>query len=253
MLILLSPSKTLDFETKVSALATQPDFLDDSQALIGQLRKLTLKDVSKLMDISDKLSELNVGRYRDFSVPFTPQNAKPAAYAFLGDVYDGLDFSSFSPAQVKNAQAHLRILSGLYGLLRPLDLIQPYRLEMGTALKNPRGKNLYEFWGERITEALNHTLAEQGETLVCNLASNEYWKAVKPKKLQAEVVTPVFKEYKNGSYKVVMLYAKRARGFMARYLLTNRISDKKGIQSFAGEGYHFEPGLSKGNEWVFVR
>jgi len=254
MLVLLSPAKTLDFETPpVSDLATRPDFLRQSKELIDVLKKLAPHDLSSLMGISDKLGQLNYDRYHQWKTPFTPKNAKQAALAFKGDVYTGLDAESLKPKDFEFAQEHLRILSGLYGLLRPMDLIQPYRLEMGTKLANPKGDNLYRFWGERLTRALNEQLAEQANPVVVNLASNEYFKSVQPKDLRAPVITPVFKDWKNGQYKVISFYAKKARGMMAAYIIRKRLKQAEKLKQFTDGGYAYNAELSKGNQWVFTR
>ncbi len=252
MLIILSPSKTLDFDKPTTGDFTTPDFLDDSQKLISSLRKLSHEEISSLMELSHKLTELNFGRYRNFSTPFTKDNARQAIFAFKGDVYEGLDIDKFSAADVQYADKHLRILSGLYGFLRPLDLIQPYRLEMSIKLKNPKGKNLYEFWDNKITDKLNDALAASGKILV-NLASNEYYKAVKPKLIKGEIITPEFKEYKNGTYKMVALFAKRARGLMAAYIIKNRVEDIAGLNGFNLDGYKYNPKLSTAAKPVFTR
>ncbi|WP_347329913.1 peroxide stress protein YaaA [Marinimicrobium locisalis] len=254
MLMLISPAKTLDFETApVTDKATQPDFLDESRELISTLRDLAPQDVSELMGISDKLGQLNYDRYQQWHTPFTPDNAKQAALAFKGDVYTGLDAERFKAGDFTFAQKHLRILSGLYGLLRPLDLIQPYRLEMGTRLKNQRGANLYNFWGERLTAAINEQLNTLKQPAVVNLASNEYFKAVQPKALAAPVITPVFKDWKNGQYKIISFYAKKARGLMAAYAIENRIKNAEGLKAFDREGYRFNSELSSDKQWVFTR
>ncbi|WP_284450327.1 peroxide stress protein YaaA [Spongiibacter tropicus] len=253
MLMLISPAKTLDFDTPShTAQYSQPDFLDKSKQLIGELRSLAPQDISALMKISDKLGTLNYQRFADWQTPFAPDNAKQAVLAFRGDVYTGLDADSMSDDDLAFAQQHLRILSGLYGLLRPLDLIQPYRLEMGTKFANARGKNLYEFWGNDITEAINAQLKEAGP-LVVNLASNEYFGAVKPKALNAEMVTPVFKDFKNGKYKIISFYAKKARGLMSAYIIKNRITDAEQLKTFDVDGYYFSPEESSDSEWVFLR
>lgn len=254
MLMLISPAKTLDFDTaSVTDKATRPDFLDQSRELISTLRDLAPQDVSSLMGISDKLGQLNYDRYQQWHTPFTPDNAKQAVLAFKGDVYTGLDAERFNAGDFTFAQQHLRILSGLYGLLRPLDLIQPYRLEMGTRLENPRGKTLYDFWGERLTVAINEQLNALKQPVVVNLASNEYFKAVKPKALQAPLVTPVFKDWKNGQYKIISFYAKKARGLMAAYAIENRLKKAEDLKAFDREGYGFNPELSTDKQWVFTR
>ena len=254
MIILLSPAKTLDFESPLACPEiTQPDFLDQSQLLITQLRKLSPSAIGTLMGVSDQLAVLNAGRFADWSLPFNPDNARPAVLAFNGDVYEGLDAKSLSQADLQFAQGHLRILSGLYGLLRPLDLMQPYRLEMGTRLENTRGKDLYAFWGERLSDALAAAVHEQGESAVVNLASEEYFKAVKAKKLPVPVIQPVFEDWSSGKFKVVSFYAKRARGLMARFAITGRVSEPEGLQRFSGEGYEFNETASEDRRWVFQR
>lgn len=254
MLSVISPAKTLDFDTApVTASHSKPGFLNDSRALVNELRELAPHQLSSLMSISDKLGELNFDRYQQWRPPFTPKNAKQALLAFRGDVYTGLDADSFDAADFGFAQDHLRILSGLYGLLRPLDLIQPYRLEMGTRFANARGANLYEFWGDRITDALAQAIAESGSSVLVNLASNEYFRAVRPGRLEAGVITPVFKDYKGGKFKVVSFYAKKARGLMAAWLIRQRADDPAAIKDFAETGYRYDKKLSSTSEWVFTR
>lgn len=254
MLALISPAKTLDFETPApTEFASQPQFLDDSQKLIETARQLAPHQISSLMGISDKLGQLNFDRFANWQRPFNSDNAKQALLAFKGDVYTGLGAENFSEADFKFAQNHLRILSGLYGLLRPMDLIQPYRLEMGTRLSNPRGDNLYQFWGERITEALNRDLASQTQPRVVNLASNEYFRAVQPGKLTAPVITPVFKDWKNGRYKIISFYAKKARGMMSAFMIRERLARVEDLQRFTEGGYRFDAALSTQSEWVFTR
>ena len=254
MLMVVSPAKTLDYETPAhTPVFSQPDFLAHSAELITVLRQISPVELGKLMDISPALSELNVGRYHDWTPAFTPHNAKQAVLAFMGDVYEGLDAASLADGELDWLQQHLRILSGLYGLLRPLDLMQPYRLEMGTRLANPRGSNLYQFWGSLITDELNRLLAEHEFPQLVNLASDEYFKSVKPKQLQARLITPVFQDLKNGQYKIISFYAKRARGLMARWAVKHRISDAQALLDFNYEGYAFAPEASDENTWVFRR
>lgn len=254
MIFVLSPAKTLDYETPPRTdTHTQPDFLDDSAQLIEGLRKLTPREVAKLMDISDPLAALNVARYGAWSPPFTLANAKQAVLAFNGDVYEGLRAPDLAKADLAYAQNHLRILSGLYGLLRPLDLMQPYRLEMGTRLANARGRDLYAFWGDRPTDALNALLAKQKAKVLVNLASEEYFKAVNPKRLAGRLVSPVFEDWKGGKYKIISFYAKRARGLMARYAIVNRIEQPEGLQGFDYEGYAYAPAASNEDTYVFRR
>lgn len=254
MLIVVSPAKTLDYETPPKTkISTIPDFLDDSQELVNRLRKFSSLDIAELMKVSKKIADLNFDRYEAWNKKFTEKNAKQAVLAFKGDVYTGLDAESFSAADFKFAQKHLRILSGLYGLLRPLDLMQPYRLEMGTKLETDRGKNLYEFWGSTITEGLNKQLKKTKSEHLINLASNEYFRSVKPKELDAEIITPEFKEYKSGDYKMIGIYAKKARGMLSRYIIQNHLTDPEDIKSFNEDGYKFNKQLSKRHKWVFTR
>ena len=254
MLIVISPAKNLDYHTPPSiAEATVPELLDDAALLIQRCRELAPHEIGSLMKISDKLATLNAQRYADWQLPFTPENAKQAVLAFNGDVYTGLDANSLSAEVLHYGQVHLRILSGLYGLLRPLDLMQPYRLEMGTSLTNVRGKNLYEFWGETIAQQLNVALQQQGDNVLINLASNEYFKAVDRQALDATVITPVFKDWKNGQYKVISFFAKKARGLMARYILEQGIQEVQQLQGFNYGGYRFSETMSAGNELVFLR
>ncbi|WP_107850794.1 peroxide stress protein YaaA [Oceanimonas marisflavi] len=254
MLIVVSPAKTLDYDTPpVIADYTQPELLEHSAELIERARKLTPAEIGKLMKISDKLAGLNAARFADWQPEFTPDNAKQALLAFKGDVYTGLDAETLSRDDFAFAQQHLRMLSGLYGVLRPLDLMQPYRLEMGTKLDNARGKDLYAFWGNIITDALNKAMAEQGDNVLVNLASNEYFKAVKPKQLEGQIVTPVFRDCKNGQYKVISFYAKKARGMMARYIIENRLSEVSQLTTFDVDGYYFVESESTATELVFRR
>ncbi|MDQ8023732.1 MAG: peroxide stress protein YaaA [Moraxellaceae bacterium] len=254
MLLVISPAKSLDTTSKPTTRShTQPDFLEQSQTLIDVLRGYDPAGVASLMDLSDELAALNVGRYASWQPPFTTKNAKQAALMFDGDVYDGLQAPAFTAPQLKFAQRHLRILSGLYGLLRPLDLIQPYRLEMGTRLPTPAGKDLYAFWGDTITEAVNTALADSGSKTLVNLASDEYFKSVKPKKLDGRVITPVFQDWKSGQYKIISFFAKRARGLMSRYAITNGIRKPDALKAFDLDGYAFTPEASDADTWVFRR
>lgn len=254
MLIVISPAKTLDFATPSTiAKFTEPQFLDQSQALIGTLRDFAPHELSALMHISDKLGELNWQRFQEWAPPFTAKNAKQALLAFRGDVYTGLDADSFCARDIDFAQKHLRILSGLYGLLRPLDLMQAYRLEMGTPLRTARGRNLYEFWGERITDALNAELKKMKTPQLVNLASEEYFKAVHPKTLAAPVLTIQFKERKGSDYRIVSFHAKKARGLMSAYIIKHRIDRRDGLQQFDEDGYRFNADLSRAETWVFTR
>lgn len=254
MLIVISPAKTLDYETPPKTkVFTTPDYLEHSQRLINRLRNFSSLDISDLMKVSAKIADLNFDRYESWKLPFTQKNAKQAILAFKGDVYTGLDASTFKTNDFKFAQNHLRVLSGLYGLLRPLDLMQPYRLEMGSKLKTDQGKNLYEFWGGDITQGLNEQLKKIKSDILINLASNEYFKSVRPKELNAEIITPAFKEFKNGDYKMIGIYAKKARGLLSRYIILNKLNDPEDIKSFSEDGYRFNKKLSKDNNWVFTR
>lgn len=258
MIIVLSPAKSLDFTTPPTlADATQPQFLDQAQMLIKRLRKLSPLALGKLMGISDQLAALNASRYVEWTLPFTPENAKQAVLAFNGDVYGGLDAATLSPADLRFAQGYLRILSGLYGVLRPLDLMQAYRLEMGTRLANLRGKDLYAFWGERIVAALNAGLLEVKASALVNLASEEYFKSVQSKKLSVPVIQPVFEDWSGsegaGKFRVVGFYAKRARGLMARFALVKRITVPEKLKKFSAEGYAFAAEASTATRWVFRR
>lgn len=253
MIITLSPSKGQDFSTPVSAAYSQPRSLQDSKLLIDEARKLNLDKLRELMDISENIAQLNMDRYRSFSLPFTLENARQALFAFKGDVYRGIGVDQYSPEDLDFAQSHLRILSGLYGCLRPLDLIQPYRLEMKTKLANPRGSNLYQFWGNKITEMLNEDLAQQEEPVFVNLASNEYFKVVKPKLLAGRLLNINFKEEKNGKVRVIAVFAKRARGLMTEYILRNRLRQVEKIKDFTTAGYRYEPDLSDNKQWTFLR
>lgn len=253
MIVVISPSKTLDFSGKSKGEHTIPDFLENSIELLKVLCKLTVSEIAELMDLSEKLAVLNYRRYHDFSIPFTLENSRQAIYAFKGDVYEGLDAEAFTQEDIKYAQSHLRIISGLYGLLRPLDLIQPYRLEMGIKLSNQNYKNLYEYWGNKITVKLNELLKTGGNNLLVNLASTEYFKVLNPKLFNARLVTPVFKERKNREYKVIPIFAKKARGLMASYIIKHRVENSDGIKQFRENGYGFNPNLSTETELVFTR
>ena len=254
MLMVISPAKTLDYTTPPRTTRyTQPDFLDHSAELIDVLRRHSPAEIGQLMGISDQLAVLNAGRYAEWSRPFAPGQAKQAVLAFMGDVYEGLNANQLEEAELDYLQRHLRVLSGLYGVLKPLDLMQPYRLEMGTRLANPRGKNLYAFWGDIVTDALRHRLAEAADPVLVNLASEEYFKAVKPKKLEAPVITPVFQDRKNGRYKIISFYAKRARGLMARWAAKHRVTEPERLKAFDYEGYAFDADASDATHWVFRR
>ena len=254
MLILISPAKTLDFDTpSVAPKHSQAGMLDDSEQLIDILTTKSPLDLEKMMGISSKLAQLNAERYHQWSRPFNKKNAKQALLAFKGDVYTGLNAETFSEADFLYAQEHLRILSGLYGVLRPLDLIQPYRLEMGIKLENSRGKNLYEFWGERITKKLNSQLKKIESDTILNLASNEYFKSVKHKELNGKLVTPVFKDWKNGEYKMISFFAKKARGTMSAWLIQQQVEDLAKLKRFKIDGYKYSAAESSPEKPVFLR
>ncbi len=253
MLIVISPAKTLDFEAPaMTEQYSQPAFLKQSQQLIDGLKKLSVQEVASLMSISDKLAGLNVARYQEWQTPFTTDNAKQAVLAFKGDVYTGLDADTLDQKGLDFAQTHLRILSGLYGVLKPLDLMQAYRLEMGTKFGVKGAKDLYGFWGSQIREALAAEPAFKDKQLI-NLASNEYFKAVGAKQLDATIITPVFKDWKNGQYKMISFYAKKARGLMSRFIIDNKIDRPEALKDFDYEGYRFSAEMSKANDWVFIR
>ncbi|OBT07311.1 hypothetical protein A9264_07665 [Vibrio sp. UCD-FRSSP16_10] len=254
MLILVSPAKTLDFESPLATKRyTQPEFIADSAKLVKVCKKLTPADISGLMKVSDKIAGLNVARFQEWSTTFTLENSRQAILAFKGDVYTGLEADTFSEEDFDYAQSHFRMLSGLYGLLKPLDLMQPYRLEMGTKLATDKGSNLYHFWGDKITDKVNEDLLAQEDDVLINLASTEYFKSVKPKNIQGRVFTPVFKDLKNGQYKVISFFAKKARGMMAKYIIQNQIDSIEALKQFDMAGYHFSDTDSTARELVFKR
>lgn len=254
MLAVISPAKNLDLESSLPSLkTTQPEFLDSAENLVQQLRPLAPHELSGLMHISDKLGQLNFERYQAWQRPFNRKNARPAVLTFAGDVYQGLDAPSFEEEDFNFAQQHLRILSGLYGVLRPLDLMQAYRLEMGTSFKNDRGKDLYHYWGESITEALNKQLKKVQSSTIVNLASNEYFRAVKPKLINGEIIEPVFKDWKNGQYKIISFFAKKARGLMSAYIIKNRLTQPADLKAFDWGEYSFNDAMSDDKRWVFTR
>lgn len=254
MLIFLSPAKSLDYKTPPHvATHSLPAYLQQSATLIEQLRKLSPADIANLMDLSDPLALLNFNRYADWSLPFTPDNAKQAVLAFDGDVYDGLSAKTLSAADLDFAQSQVRILSGLYGILKPLDLIQPYRLEMGTKFANQAGKDLYAFWGETLLDAINAELDAMPHPVAVNLASEEYFKAAVGRKIKGQLIQPVFEDWKGGRYKIISFYAKRARGLMTRYAVLNRLSDPEGLKDFDSDGYAYAPEASDDKSWVFRR
>lgn len=249
MLAVISPSKTQDFSTPDIQDHTLTRQLDESEALVKILKQKTREELSKLMSISEKLAHLNYTRFQDFSTPFDFSNAKQALLAFKGDVYTGIDVPNLSKKDLEFAQDHLRMLSGLYGVIRPLDLIAPYRLEMGTKLANPKGKNLYEFWGDKISKLLN----EDEPEVIINLASNEYFKGIDQKALKAQIINIVFKEFKGDKYKIIGIYAKRARGLMVQYMVKNRIKNPQELKTFNWEDYRFQQDMSDDTTWVFTR
>lgn len=254
MLTVISPAKTLDFETTpTTRKATQPEFIEQAATLVDDARQLTPDDIRGLMGVSENIADLNHRRFMDWQEPFNLDNAKQALLAFKGDVYTGLDAETLSTAELSFAQKHLRILSGLYGVLRPLDLMQPYRLEMGLKFANSGGANLYRFWGESIAASLNRQLKKTGSAVLLNLASNEYFKAVSTGALNAEVITPVFRDLKSGKYRVISFYAKKARGQMARYIIENGLDDPEGLKKYRVGGYRYSAQASTAREWVFTR
>ncbi len=254
MLAVVSPAKKLDINPINRTLdLTQPALLDQASALAGTAKRLRPSDLQSLMGISEKLADLNHDRFQQFSTPFTPTNSKPAVLTFNGDTYTGFDAPTLTDSDLEWAQDHIAILSGLYGLLRPLDLIQPYRLEMGTKLETSKGRNLYEFWGDQITDQINERMKEHSNRTLINLASNEYFKSVRGPSLQGDVVTPAFKEIRDGQPKMISFMAKRARGMMARFIVENRIDTPEGLKDFNSGGYAYNPDLSAGTTWTFTR
>lgn len=254
MLVIISPAKTLDFNDKIeTSTYSIPGHLDKTELLVNNLKRKSPKKIVDLMNVSPKLGQLNFERYQEWNQPFTTENSKQAIFVFKGDVFVGLDIKRFSEKDLEYTQEHLRILSGLHGLLKPLDLIQPYRLEMGTKLKYRRKNNLYEFWGGLITNSLQESINKQGDNILINLASDEYFKSIDIAKLSAEVVTPVFKDFKNGEYKFLSFYGKKARGMMARYILKNQINTIDDLKFFEEDGYFYNDNLSKDDKLVFTR
>lgn len=254
MLMLISPAKRLDFESPVTPVAhTQPAFLEEARSLVDRLRGFSPAEIASLMGISDQLALLNFHRYADWRLPFTPENARQAVLAYDGDVYDGLHARALTADDLYFAQQHLRIFSGLYGWLRPLDLIQPYRLEMAVKLANAAGMDLVAFWSERLTTAVNAELEAMPRPVLVNLASQEYFGALALSKLRGRVISPVFEDWNNGKYRVVSLYAKRARGLMARHAIVHRLPEPEGLQDFCAEGYAFVSAASDEATWVFRR
>lgn len=254
MLALISPAKTLDYESTLPTdVHTLPRLLEQSQQLIDVARQLSATEIAQLMSVSEKIAQLNVARFNDWQSDFNLSTARQALFAFKGDVYTGLDAYALADDDVQFAQQHLRMLSGLYGLLRPLDLMMPYRLEMGTRLKNPVGSNLYAFWGDHITDLINADLVEIQSELMVNLASDEYYKSVNEKNIKAEIIKPVFLDQKNGKYKVISFYAKKARGLMARYIIEHKLERAEDLKSFNSDGYYFDAESSLSGELVFKR
>lgn len=254
MIILMNSSKTLDFQQKASiSKYTLPELQKDADQLVKKLRKLSTSDFSKLLKTSEKLTQLNVERYADWQTQVKVSNAKQALLAFRGDIYSGMDVDHYKIKEFNFAQKHVRILSGLYGILRPLDLIQPYRLEMATKLATSRGKNMYAFWGTKINEILKALLKQEKSDTLVNLCSMEYFKAIKSDLLDAKVITPAFKEFRDGSYRFITLYAKKARGMMCNYIIQNHLKEVNDLKSFDVEGYQFNQKISSENEWAFTR
>lgn len=254
MLAVISPAKTLDLSPPDSAIEyTQPELLEHAQQLVEVMKKKSKADIGKLMSISDKLAELNRDRYQEFSTPFTSENAKQAMLAFKGDVYQPLEIGSYKKADFNYAQKHVRMLSGLYGVLRPLDLMQAYRLEMGTKLKTDRGKSLYDFWGSLITDNLNEAIGQQRGRHLINLASNEYFDSVRTSDIDADIITPMFKDLKKGKYVIVSFYAKKARGMMINYMIRNRAKKPADLKDFQVAGYAFNAELSDDKTYTFTR
>ncbi len=252
--MIISPAKTLDYESPLKTESfTIPDYLENSAELIEIMSKKSLRDLVKMMQVSQKIAELNVDRFKSWELPFSPVNARQALLAFKGDVYNGINTSTLSEDDFSYAQRHLRILSGLYGLLRPLDLIQPYRLEMGLKLNSKKVNTLYQFWGDKITDELTLLLEEQETPVLVNLASNEYFKSVKTKNLECRLITPEFRDLKNGEYKIVQFFAKKARGLMVRYAIDNSIIKSEDLKNFDYDGYTFNSKLSLTDKWVFSR
>ena len=254
MLAILSPAKTLDYQTPLTTnKSTQPDFNTESKELIATLRKFAPAEIGSLMKISDNLAELNHRRYAEWQNQANEDNARPALFAFKGDVYLGLDAQTLGARDINFAQKHLRVLSGLHGLLRPLDLIQPYRLEMGTRLATRRGSNLYQFWGNKVTDNINKALAQQTSKVLLNLASNEYYQVIQAERIEGRILNINFKELRDGKYRFVSFAAKRARGLMARYMIDNRITRPSQLRQFDVDRYAFNEALSRDDEWIFTR
>ena len=254
MLILISPAKTLDYSVDIPNIETTAiPFPKESLDLVNHLKKLKVKDIQSLMGISPKLAQLNFERFQEYKEPSDKEDVKPSIFVFKGDVFQGINIDSYNLDDLLYMQDHLRILSGLYGVLRPLDAILPYRLEMGTKLETKKFKHLYDFWGDKIHNKVSNDLAEQGDRIIVNLASNEYYKSVKAKNLNAEIITPQFKDFKNGQYKMISFFAKKARGLMTSYIMKNRIENPNELKLFDMDGYSYNDQLTEGNNWVFTR
>ncbi len=253
MLVILSPSKTISTDSPIRGRSTIPEFLDKSEKLIAKLKQLNREQLSKLMGISPKLAQLNFERFQQWNLPFTPENAYQAVFAFKGEVFTGLEAETLTDEELMFAQEHLAILSGLYGVLRPLDLIQPYRLEMGTKAALAGKKSLYAFWRESITESLQKALDSQNDNILINLASNEYYKSINVKNLKARVITPEFKESKGEAFKMVTIYTKKARGLMTRFIIQNKLKNPEQLKFFDADGYYYNESLSSENKFVFTR
>lgn len=254
MLCVLSPSKTLDYESPLpTERHTQPQFVDEAQTLVDILRDYDVDALRDLMDISEDLATLNVERYRDFATPFTADNARPAIFAFSGDVYRDIDAGAYDADQLDFLQRHVRVLSGLYGVLRPLDLMQPYRLEMGTKLENPAGDRLYDFWRDKVTEAVNGALDAQGDDVLLNLASNEYFDAIDTGRLDGRVLNVSFKDRRGDTYRTITFYLKRLRGTLTDWMVRHRVTDPEGLKAFDGQGYYFSDERSTEDDFVFLR
>jgi len=254
MIVVISPAKTLNFDIHPQTeIFSQPDFTSEAAGLIEVLRKYSPPRLQKLMGINSNLAQINASRFMDWNLPFGPENAKQAILVFKGEVYNGLKAETLSESDLVYSQDHLRILSGLYGALRPLDLMQPYRLEMGTKLKVKGKEDLYQFWGSKLTGHINALIESASQKYLINLASNEYFKTLNPKTLKAEIISPTFKDYKNGTYKFITVYGKKARGMMVRFIIKNRIEEVEKLKLFDDDGYYYNHQLSEGNNWVFTR
>jgi len=254
MIIIINSSKTLDFQQSPQiSKHSIPEFLNDAEYLVNKLRTFSESELSELMGVSRKLATLNVERYANWKIPFTNSNAKQALLAFKGDVYSGIEVESYTMKEFDFAQKHLRILAGLYGILRPLDLIQPYRLEMAAKLSTDRGQGLYQFWGDRINVSLKRSIKQEKSGMLINLCSAEYLKSVLPKRLNAVLITPVFKEYRDGSYRTVAIYAKKARGLMCNFIIKNHLTDIEALKDFKAQGYKYNKKMSSELEWLFTR